>query len=73
MWTPRQPNNFAELLRNYVGGCKKYALMIARRKKTETRLTDGRKVERGLTRDDEVKKIIESLVVQQQQEASYKN
>lgn len=47
--------------------------MIARRKKTGTRLKEERKVERGLTRDDEVKKIIESLVVQQQQEASYKN
>lgn len=56
-----------------MGGCKKYALMIGRRKKTETRLTERRKVKRGLTRDDEVKKIIESLVVQQQQEASYKN
>lgn len=56
-----------------MGGCKKYALMIARRKKTETRLKEGRKVERGLTRDDEVKKIIESLVEQQQQKASYKN
>lgn len=56
-----------------MGGCKKYALMIARRKKTETRLKEGRKVERGLTRDDEVKKIIESLVGQQKQKASYKN